>query len=88
MATAHRKPTIIALRAAREAVQIAREVAYPHLSVPRPVEPYEPPDPSCCTSRAELCMHARIPHRPLVVVLAVAFALGSILLAILALKYG
>ena len=35
----HRGPTMIALRARREATEIAHDVAHPHLELPPPPEP-------------------------------------------------
>jgi hypothetical protein len=37
--TIHRKETMIALRARRRAIGIAREVAHPHVEFPRPPQP-------------------------------------------------
>ena len=42
MRTAHRGPTLIALRARREALEIARDVVYPHLEVPSTQLPLPP----------------------------------------------
>jgi hypothetical protein len=40
--TVHRGPTMIALRARREANQIARDVAFPHVEVAPPQQPVYP----------------------------------------------
>ena len=45
MATAHRTPTMIALRARHEAHGIAREILNPPLEIPPPPQPVMPIEP-------------------------------------------
>jgi hypothetical protein len=47
---AHRGPTLIALRARREALQIARAIAYPEITIP----PANPEDPDVQAFREKL----------------------------------
>jgi hypothetical protein len=59
MRTAHRGPTIIALRARREALQIARDIAYPEIVVPPP----DPEDPDVKAFREKLDAQLGVPRQ-------------------------